>query len=294
MATIYAKAVMDLDTACAVWAAKTFWAKDPDAEVVLVPPDWDPQRQLADTELAVDVEAGGQGIRGKLIDGGRTSTFSEVVSRFAPADDYEVLTPVMEYVDRFDMSRTPYESMTRAVWHRDGYITSLAGIFRGLAVIYDSPMDTLDTVHDIMDGLLEVGRHRRQAAKFADHAKWIQLDGLCAAISEDVPGKYSVTVNGLLFERGADVVVFSQGNNIGALRSDRYSQTTLDHPEVRRLVDREPGWFFHRNGYLVARGTRTNPAKTPSNVCPYDLARAAVRALAAQLASEKEGVAYGG
>ena len=87
-----------------------------------------------------------------------------------------------------------------------------------------------------------------------------------------------VPVNGILFDRGAALVVFLDGHNLGVVKRDDI-EASLDHEAVHKLVDGEDGWFFHPNGWLVARGTRKAPAETPSMIEPEDLARAGLKAI---------------
>ena len=99
---------------------------------------------------------------------------------------------------------------------------------------------------------------------------------LKVAIVENKPH----TVNQILFEhKNVDFIIFKDGNNLGVTRNALIDQPDLNklRPHLKKMLE-EKGkpeefeeWFFHPAGFLVARGTRKHPAKTPSVLNPYDL-----------------------
>ena len=99
---------------------------------------------------------------------------------------------------------------------------------------------------------------------------------LKVAIVENKPH----TVNQILFEhKNVDFIIFKDGNNLGITRNALIDEPDLNKlkPHLEKML-REKGaeneikeWFFHPAGFLVARGTRKHPAKTPSVLNPHDL-----------------------
>jgi len=89
----------------------------------------------------------------------------------------------------------------------------------------------------------------------------------------------STAINQTLFENGVELIIFKDGNNIGVLRN-----VLIDKPDLNKYKDKlrellkskgaegeYKEWFFHPNGFIMARGTRKHPAKTPSALTLYDL-----------------------
>lgn len=83
-------------------------------------------------------------------------------------------------------------------------------------------------------------------------------------------GTVSPYVRRYLFgKEDVSFIVYSEGFNIGIIRN-----AELDRPDLRQLEDllskeakEQAGeWFFHSDGFLAARGTHNNPARSESNV----------------------------
>jgi len=83
-------------------------------------------------------------------------------------------------------------------------------------------------------------------------------------------------VNAVLFSRGADFVVYVDGNNLGVVRRTDCSISTATDRLLGliREAGEEGEWFVHPAGFLVARGTRKAPARTPSRLTAKQIADA--------------------
>ena len=101
------------------------------------------------------------------------------------------------------------------------------------------------------------------------------INGVKVAVVENA----DTQINQALFEKGVDLIIFKDGNNLGITRN-----ANVDRPDLSKLkpfiksalVNRRAGrefeeWFFHPAGFIAARGTRKHPAKTPSALTPQDL-----------------------
>lgn len=126
---------------------------------------------------------------------------------------------------------------------------------------------------EIFDGMLKNGLGRR----FAEEE---------AAEAEIIEGRIAITRNArsiattiiLLDEYRYDAVVYVDRMNLGIVRRSDLAMR-MDHPKIRALVAGEEGWFFHKAGFMAARGTRKSPATTLSTVDPMALVRVALEAL---------------
>lgn len=105
------------------------------------------------------------------------------------------------------------------------------------------------------------------------------FDGLLAAPPSGSPvrwfGRVALAGGGPhapLFERGARVVVYEEGWNVGAVRAPDQALHLgrLLEPWLRAR-GQVAGWFFHPAGYLAAHGSRKAPAEAPCAVAAQDL-----------------------
>lgn len=273
--TIWTHIQPDLDAAASVWAVRRYHGRRDDP-VSFKPANWDGEG--ADPgDAIVDIDCPG-GVKGEIVDGKRRSAFASLMTT-APAEHREALRHVIDFVDRVDSGEPALLGLSREEFLRDFYPVTLAGVWRALALTHEDQAEAIEAFGKVLDGLLKMRLERLRAEKAADAAEWVEHGVLRAAVIRDA-GVFGV--NAVLFERGADVVVFTDGHNIGAVRSDRHGGRTLDAEPLRSLVAGEEGWFFHPAGFLAARGTRKAPAASPSCVQPERLAEAALQALAAQ------------
>jgi len=60
-------------------------------------------------------------------------------------------------------------------------------------------------------------------------------------------------------KKGADFVIYEDGNNMGIVISDTVARAVA--PELGRAL---PGWFVHASGFLVAWGTKKAQKEVPS------------------------------
>lgn len=102
-----------------------------------------------------------------------------------------------------------------------------------------------------------------------------KINGVQVALAINKPH----SVNQVLFEKGVDLIVFRDGNNLGIVRNANVDRPDLSKLkpfikkalEDRRAREEFDEWFFHPNGFIVARGTRKHPAKTPSALSEKEL-----------------------
>jgi len=132
------------------------------------------------------------------------------------------------------------------------------------------------TVFIFLEGYTTMLQKLVEAEKLVEDVPIINLGNYKVAIVE---GKLH-TVNQTLFEhKNVDFIIFRDGNNLGIVRN-----ASTDRPDLNNLKPilekelRDKGkleelseWFFHPAGFIVARGTRKHPAKTPSALTPQDL-----------------------
>jgi len=155
-------------------------------------------------------------------------------------------------------------------FHLTGYINALrtGGKTDDEIIAYVFPI--LDDYKEMLQKLVE-------AEKLVEDIKIFGIgDEYKVAIVENKPH----TVNQILFEhKNVDFIIFKDGDNLGVTRNALIDQPDLNKlkPHLKKKLE-EKGkpeefeeWFFHPAGFIMARGTRKHPAKTPSVLNPYDL-----------------------
>ena len=276
---VYTHFNLDLDAVASLWAAQEFIPGARDAEVVFVPANWD-GAEMEPGDLALDIRAGGRGIKGEDYDvNGVGSCFHLIMAR-ADAEAQLVLGPLDVYVETQDTS-------SNAV-HRIGVgaeksaldllaLVSLNSVLRALQATH--PRDdalVASRMAEIFSGMLENGRSRRRAELEANDAELVG-NGQVAIVRD----KKEIATNAVLFERGVRAVIYVDGDNLGVVREG--SETLrIDHTHIvsviyaagERIGDGNGDWFAHPAGFMLAWGTRKAPANRPSRVRPEDLAKA--------------------
>jgi hypothetical protein len=99
---VYTHINVDLDAALSVAAAKEFIPGAREAELVFVPANWDGEG-MDDGDLALDIRAGGRGIKGEQCsDTTVGSCLALIVATHASEADQEALSSLVSYVDAQD------------------------------------------------------------------------------------------------------------------------------------------------------------------------------------------------
>jgi hypothetical protein len=148
---------------------------------------------------------------------------------------------------------------------------SLSGILWAYEAKFKDERIVFEKMCEIFDGMLATGRSRLKIEDEAkDKTEWVTKN---IAIVKNAKG---VGVNGAVFQKGAKIIIFVDGNNMGIIRRDDFSMLRMDDEIIKEALGDEKGnWFFHHSGYLAACGTRKSPKETPSKIDPYFLAQAA-------------------
>jgi hypothetical protein len=277
---LYTHLSVDLDAVCSVWAVKQFIPSAKNAAVEFCPANWD-GNDMANGDLAVDIEAGGRGMKGEKEEGGIVhSCFASIVAQYASPVDQSALASLVRFVEAQDAhgsavkfiapeaSREAQETLA---------MTGLNAVLRALQAMHPHN-DALvcERMSEILSGMLQAGRARQRAKTEADRAE--VLPGGKVAI---VVNSREFATNGILFERGVRAIVYVDGNNLGIIREG--SETLrMDHPELRAIVKaagETNEWFAHPTGFLFCRGSRKAPVENSSKVNPRALAEVAAKLL---------------
>jgi hypothetical protein len=277
---------VNLDAAASVWALRTFVPGTQTAKVVFVPANWN--GEMEDGDLAVDIDAGGRGMKGEHRDGGIVgSGLALIVDRYAPEGDQAALSHLIAFVDAQDAHGSAYKWLAPETNHEAQAVFSATGlnaVLRAFQARHPRNGELIvRRMSEIFDGILTAGRARQRGVIEADRAELIGDGRVAITYNSD-----ELSTPAVLHERGVEVIVYVKDDdnaghhNLGLAR-ERSGTLRMDHVILRDLVE-DSGeqigggggeWFAHPSGFLLARGTRKAPCTYPkSKVNPRRLAEA--------------------
>ena len=263
---IYTHYNVDLDAVCSVWAAIRA-NKGAMTWVEFIGANEGPElaSKLASHDIVVDV-MGPMGHRQFIKgvcdpDGLQHSAFAECVRRWFSNENQIAMAELIEYVDQLDAGTLPTEK--RGVYTLNAVLVALKTFHR------NDDDKVIQDFSSILDGMLENARSRQRAKVEAESASI--KDGVAIARNTR-----ELATNSFIFERGAAIIVYDDGNNLGVIRAQSCNVRT-DHPKIRAVVPPEElkEWFAHSAGFLFCRGSKKAPAKTKSRITAEQLAEAA-------------------
>ena len=280
MKRIFTHVHVDLDAALSAAFVKTFVTDFKDAELVFVPAQWQgvstvqiPYDFVKDQDIAVDVEAGGFGIKGDAFQGRVGSAFSTLVKTYGTPEMRKSLKGLCDYLDREDTGQS----------HVSKDVVTLGTVLHSLRFTYPENKADAGLVQfcsQFLYGFYQKSLNALKAQEVADQARVFGSKKRKVALVTLPSGTNLYGVTEALFKKGIHVVVYVDGNNVGAMRS-KHCQKSLNHPSFRKVVNALPGedWFIHKDGFLVAHGTQKSPRPVPSKVKVMDLVNAGLDVL---------------
>ncbi|TAH37145.1 MAG: hypothetical protein EYC70_09195 [Planctomycetota bacterium] len=263
MGTLYTHLDLNVDAAASIWLWRRAHSPDP-WPVKTVPSTWDGSA-IGPGDVALDMDAGGRGIRSRRNqDGSVSSCFHVILNEFLPedgplAEHEELLRPLADILD----AQRRDGNLTRLGFPPRYGIYGLTGTFLALKLTCAQPEDLLDHFSRILDGFVRMAELSDEVGRLAQEIEFI---GDVAVILD----QNHLGLHRAVFRRGARFLIFRDGNNLGILREAR------ERAHLGRLLEgqiQEAGWFFHPRGHLAARGTRKAPAATASRYEAHAIAR---------------------
>jgi hypothetical protein len=155
------------------------------------------------------------------------------------------------------------------------HMVDLLCVFESLKNLYESESDADESLSsiqqvtfEILDGMLFRMTTTKRAKKACESIVPIEHNGFIIAVAEGSKSLASKHIVKRLFRENIDIIVYSQGNDIGIIRNkDLYE---LNVSELKPQIDEED-WLFSQSGTMASRGTATSPSKDASKYSPADL-----------------------
>lgn len=257
--------------------------------VVFKPANWD-GGGMVEGDWAVDLEAGGLGIKGeKKEDGTISSAFGVLVRRFGSDAEQKALRPWVTIIDAQDayghgplrilqgLGASSAKEVEAAA--QIFQATGINAVLRALQSRYrgsDGDYVVIERMAEVFEGVLEAALASERAAEEASHAEWT---GSKVAI---VRNSKEFQTTGILYGMGAEFVIYEDGNKLGVTRSRDSKVDLHTHEGLRRVVesageiigDGTDEFFAHPAGFLFAWGTRKSEVSRRPRVTALELAKA--------------------
>jgi len=250
---VYTHSYVDLDAAFSA-ALVRLNNCDKKCDIKFIPADHDGVGLDDGDSIIVDVYAGGKGLKGDK------SAFSSYLSMHCNNVYQEAFSNLANFIDAQDSTgdwTTGYEI------YGDGIdsIPTLQYLFNSLRSSFDDDEALVNFAHNVLIGDLANYKKLKKALLEADESEWVYNN---IAITK---GK-EVQTTGILFSRGADFVIYENGNNLGVLRSKYLTKINLGDKLKKEL----PSWFHHESGFLSSWGTRKAVKSAPPSISSEQLA----------------------
>lgn len=286
----------DLDALASVWAHMKFVAKSTGnlmQLVTFVPAAWSGS-DMKEGDVALDIEADGKGLKGTFSQKKVGSCFSLVLLN-CELSVQKALEPLRQYIEAQDSTGDGlYEVMsdffvkiegppyTRRFTRKDVplaiRVTGMLSFLRALQEAKCDDHTTLRTFILWFEGIYTTSCEIRDAAAKA-------VDCYRSKSGHVALNPHGFGVSAALFDKGAKLVVWTSGMNLGITRSKDWETIDLSKlapPVIKALAPAEEGWFFHKSGFTAMRGGEKSPVMTPSVIDPVALVDALDEALKAE------------
>ena len=284
--TIFRHVHPDVDAYSSTWAVIRYAPGAENAIICDKPAEWDGSG-MKDCDYAVDIKAGGRGIKGELRDNRRMSAFASVMEKYAPTEVLEAMAPFISWLEIQDSKGHVIDYLAPGISKEANqklYFTSIQMVLLAVKTELHDSIRVQKYMNVYFDGMLKIARSQLRDMRDFDA---LIKEGKRIKILHD--GKVAINFIGkksfsqILFEQGVFVVIYVSGNNLGLVREScpNGTKVRMDHDDIRSVVrqagedaDNPNDWYSHSSGFLYCHGSEKNPATTPSKVDPYKLAAA--------------------
>jgi hypothetical protein len=262
---IFTHVNVDLDAVASVWFAKRFIYQNFKTKVFFVPAGWGGE-ELGENDLALDIWAGGKGIKGEEDKDGRVhSCFKSLVKNYGDQKISKSLKGLIKYIDQKDFSGT-IKALNRFGNDRDNFIV-LYNSLKLFRVVHGDDGIVCSRMLELFDGIFKINQSKKSFLKNIKQSV-IPVGKTAIVTTRDS----TISARGYLFNNGYEAVIYTDQNGIGLLVKSGHRADCKEVLEVVERAGESNEWFAHPAGYLFCRGSRKSPAKNPSKVDPYDIA----------------------
>jgi len=264
MKTVYTHVNVDLDNASSI-ALMMLHNKEISLEnIKLVPSSWEPGPDgLKPGDLAIDIFAGGHGIKGKdlLINNENKlgSAFTLILENMIDKGVYyKAFQPLADFLDSLEAVGNWSSFYKDAGYKIPSDFPTILQAFSALKFKFKKDdFKILEHWAIIIEGLLEKELSRERAIKDADRAHWF------APHIAYIKNAKEPFTSGVLYHRGAKFLIFERTSiNTLGVRTRPGSKVDLG----KHLKELLPEWFHHPSGFMSCWGSDKAPQESPPQI----------------------------
>lgn len=269
--SIFTHCNVDIDAMCSVWFALRFIFKTKLENVNLVfkPANWDGVGVM-DGDLALDIYAGGKGIKGEFRYNKIHSCFQTLVNRNIREIDPEIrkiIRSLSSFIDKHDSEGANFLRVMKISGHERSDFLNLKGLFQVFwgYKLHNNDYEVVKKFSENLDNFIELELRKKEVSKNLEETS---SDKIILTRNIDVP-------SGFLLAQGKKMKVYVDNNNLGVVIIDRNLRTDETVSIIEEVVkeagekfDYGDNWFVDPSKRLICRGSRTSPVSTPSKVDP--------------------------
>ncbi|MCK9439014.1 MAG: hypothetical protein WC164_01200 [Patescibacteria group bacterium] len=272
--TIFTHCNIDIDAMCSIWFTLRFVLKKnlEEVNVVFKPANWDGEG-MSENDLALDIYAGGKGIKGEFKDNRTYSCFKTLFRKNhekIDSDFKKIIYALSEFIDKHDSQGQNFLRSLKI----NGSERSEALTFKGLFQVfwgYKINNDDLVVVQKFSENLNNFIDLEIRKKKIFENLENVDSDKVILTKNVEIP-------SGLLSAQGKKIKVYVDGFNVGVVIIDPNLRNEETFAVIRKVVERSgeffgygDNWFIDPGYRLICRGSRNNIVKTPSKVDPQFL-----------------------
>ena len=269
---------IDLDATASCWLWVRY--KEKDATIIFKPADW--KSDTDDDIILLDMPGG---IKNN-IDRGYHSCFGALVHQFIEEeilnqDEVGNLKNLLQLIETIERGKEPTNELSNNI---DRNLTNLnvirenllPNILRCLQSFHNDDNIVMMRMFEIFDGGMKIKRTRSLIKKqFRDPNS--KMNSMIHEFGPVVLYRGAARINGRLFAKGAKIIVYSNGNNLGAIREAEYSTIKLDDPKLiewvksKEFPDNFLKWRFDPR--MATHGTHKSRVESKSLIDPFEFAQ---------------------
>ena len=278
---------VDLDAVCSLWFIERFVYPNKTFKKMFVPASYDGKGMGRD-DIAVDIEAGGKGIKGSVDkdDFCHSSFYTLFKKNYLSRYNYQSLIPLVRIVDKKDVYGKVSLAPADKKWGKKDTealektkVLSLA--LSTFKTSYNNDDELVcQVMFDLLDGFFMKNHEMRL---LRDEIEKKSFNCGCVIVVET---SLDLSVAKIVFndmDNKAYIYVNKSKNSLGV-----YLSNSLFYQDGFRLRMRDVAkiiegfgegigsgndeWFLHKQGFLLAWGTRKDARDVPSKIRPEELA----------------------
>lgn len=277
---------VDLDAIFSAWFVSRFICPSIETELVFVPASYNGVG-LNGNDIAVDIDAGGKGIKGSIDKDGisHSASYSLFKKTDLSARDYKALFPLVKIIDKKDTYGNLASAPQEIKWRRSddealARIKVLSLSLNAFKVSYDNDDEKICSVmFDLLDGFF------KKNVEFQLLKTEIEQKSYHCGHLAIIETSLDISAAKIIFNDSntkAYLYINPKNNSMGVYVGNTLHKEgfRLKYDEAKKIIEgfgEKIGngfdeWFCHQNGFLLSWGTRKDKRPYPSMVRPEELA----------------------